>query len=103
MTAPGQRPDAPRMACVRCLELVERWLTACSATVCVPAVEALANFSDEALADMCISRWGLDQPQGEENDLTWFEAHEASRDLLVWAFAAFRAFTIEDESQGQGS
>ncbi len=99
MAAASQRPDAPRMACVRCLELAERWLTACSATACVRMIDAFANFTDEALADLCISRWGLDQPQGEENDLTWFEAHEASRDFLVWAFAAFRAFTAEDQSE----
>lgn len=96
MAAAGPHPDTPPMACIRCLDLAERWLTACSATVCVQMVDAFANFSDEALADMCISRWGLDQPQGEENDLTWFEAHEASRDLLIWAFATQRAFAVQD-------
>jgi hypothetical protein len=99
MAAASQRPDAPRMACVRCLDLAERWLTSCSAIACVPMVDAFANFSDEALADMCISRWGLEQSQGEENDLTWFESHEASRDVLVWAFAAYRAFATQDQSE----
>jgi hypothetical protein len=97
MTPAGPHFDAPRMAFIRCLDLAERWLTTCSATVCVPLVESFANFSDERLADMCILRWGLDQPQGEENDLTWFEAHEASRGLLVSAFATFRAFTIQEQ------
>jgi hypothetical protein len=99
MTAPGLHPDTPRTAYVRCLDLAERWLTACSATTCVPTVEAFANFSDERLADMCISRWGLDQPQGEANDLTWFESHEASRDVLVWAFAAYRVFATQDQPE----
>ncbi len=57
--AVGPRPEAPRMACVRCLDIAERWLTACSATACVSMVDAFANFSDERLADMCISKWGL--------------------------------------------
>jgi hypothetical protein len=97
MTAVGPRPDASPMACLRCLDLAERWFTACSATACVRMSDAFANFSDESLADMCISRWGLDQPQGDDNDLTWFEAHEASRDLLVWAFAAYRAFGAQNQ------
>ncbi len=69
MTAAGPQPDTSPMASIRCLDLAERWLIACSATACVPMVDAFANFSDETLADMCISRWGLDQPQGEDNDL----------------------------------
>jgi hypothetical protein len=97
MTPAGRQFDAPRMAFIRCLDLAERWLTTCSATACVPMTESFANFSDEKLADMCIARWGLDQPQGEDNDLTWFEANEASRDLLVWAFATFRAFAIQEQ------
>ncbi|WP_457798012.1 hypothetical protein [Methylocystis sp. S23] len=55
-------------------------------------LDALAKFSDVQLADSCISRWGLDQPQGDDNDISWFEAHEASRELLIWAFATQRAF-----------
>jgi hypothetical protein len=51
-----------------------------------------ADISDEQLADLCISRLGLDQPQGDDNDITWFEEHEASSDLLVWAFGTQRAF-----------
>jgi hypothetical protein len=58
--------------------------------------EAFANFSDERLADMRIARWGLDQAQGEENDLTWFESHETSRDVLMWAFATYRVFATQD-------
>ncbi len=95
MTAFGPHPETPPMACIRCLDLAERWLTACSATACVRMVDAFVNFSDEALADMCISRWGLDQPQGDDNDLTWFEVREASRALLVWAFATQRAFATQ--------
>jgi hypothetical protein len=98
MTSADPRPDAPRMAYVRCLDLVERWFTACSSATCVPRVDVFANFSDEELADKCISRWLLDQPQGDDNDLTWFEAHEANRDLLVWAFATYRAFATQDQS-----
>jgi hypothetical protein len=60
-------------------------------------MEAFAHFSDESLADMCISRWGLDQTQGEENDLTWFESHGASRDVLIWAFATYRVFAAENQ------
>ncbi len=100
MASVSPHPEGSPMACVRCLDLAERWLSACSATACVPMIEAFANFSDEALADMCISRWGLDQPQGDDNDLTWFESHGASRDLLVWAFAAQRAFATQDEPGG---
>ncbi len=99
MTAIGPQSDTSPMACIRCLDLAERWLTACSATTCVQMVDAFANFSDESLANMCISRWGLDQPQGDENDLTWFESHEATRDLLVWAFATYRAFATQDQSE----
>lgn len=92
MPASVPDPHAPRMAYVRCLDIAERWLTACGATVCVPMVDAFGNFSDERLADMCISRWRLDQPQSDDNDLTWFEAHEANREMLVWAFSAYRVF-----------
>lgn len=98
MSTLGPRPDAPRTACIRCLDLAERWFAACGSVTCVPMADVFANFSDEALADMCISRWLLDQPQGDDNDLTWFEAHEASRDLLVWAFATYRAFATQDRS-----
>lgn len=90
-------PDAPRMAYARCLEMVERWLTTCSATVCVTNVEAFDNFSDESLADMCTTKWGLDQPQGEENHLSWFEAREANRGMLIWAFHAFRVFATQEQ------
>lgn len=54
-------------------------------------VESLVEFTDEQLADKCVSTWGLDQPQGDENDLTWFEANSASRDMLAEAFAEVRA------------
>ncbi len=98
MTSLVPPPDPSPMACVRCLDLADRWLTTCSATACVRWGDAFANFSDESLADMCISRWGLDQPQGDDNDLTWFESHGASRDLLVWAFATQRTFATQNES-----
>lgn len=97
--AAGLHPNTSPMAFVRCLDLAQRWLTACSATVCVQMVDAFANFSDEALADMCISKWGLDQSQGEDNDLTWFEAHEASGDLLIWAFVTQRAFATHGTTE----
>jgi hypothetical protein len=88
------------MACIRCLDIAERWLTARGADERRLA-QAFADSTDEALADKCIARWGLDQPQGDDNDINWFEAHEANRDLLVWAFATFRAFALqEDPSKG---
>lgn len=49
-------PDAPRMGYARYLEMAERWLTTCSATVCVTNLEAFDNFSDESLADMCTTK-----------------------------------------------
>ncbi len=99
MASLGPHQDASAMACIRCLEIAERWLTTCSATICIRTVDAFAHFSDEALADLCILRWGLDQPQGDENDLTWFESHGACRDLLVWAFATQRVFAMQDGSE----
>jgi hypothetical protein len=76
--------------------MAERWLGACSKQSC-DVTHAFAEASDEALADMCIARWGLDQPQGDDNDISWFEAHEASRELLVWAFATFRVFALQED------
>ena len=75
----------------RCADLVRRWLPACHDDACFWRHEALTEFGDEQLADACIATWGLDQPQGDENDLTWFEAHDADRTMLVTAFAAMRA------------
>lgn len=98
MASLGPDLEASPMACIRCLEIAERWLTVCSATTCVRMTEAFQNFSDEALADLCILRWGLDQPQGDDNDLTWFESHGACRGLLVWAFATQRVFATQGES-----
>jgi hypothetical protein len=95
VTASAPHPDTPPMACVRCLDIADRWLTSCGGGQCNAAFLTFASFSDESLADQCISRWGLDQPQGEDNDLTWFEAHEADRDLLIWAFSALRAFATQ--------
>jgi hypothetical protein len=75
----------------RCLDVAGRWLAACSKGSCNYMVDTLENFPDERLAEMCISSWGLDQPQGDDNDISWLEAHGADRDLLIWAFAAQRA------------
>lgn len=88
---PGSPADASVVACARCLDMARRWLTVCSKDSCRYMVDALESFPDEKLAELCISSWGLDQPQGDENDISWFEAHEADRDLLIWAFTAQRA------------
>jgi hypothetical protein len=79
----------------RCLDVAYRWLTVCSKVSCYSSTEALANLTDEELADRCIAKWGLNLPQGEDNDLTWFEAHDADRPDLIDAFEAIRAvFTL---------
>jgi hypothetical protein len=81
----------------RCLDLAMRWLTACSKDSCRFMSEALDGYPDEELAAMCIESWGLDQPQGDENDLSWFEAHGADPDLLIWAFSEQREILGERE------
>lgn len=91
----GPDDDTSPMACVRCLDMAERWLTSSGADGSRVSIEPFPSASDEEMADRCISRWGLDQPQGDDNDITWFEAHEANRDLLVWAFATHRAFATQ--------
>ena len=77
-----------------------RWLTACSKVSCYSTVEALASLTDEEMAHQCIAKWGLDLAQGDDNDITWFEAHDAEPHNLIDAFAAVRAVftmsTIED-------
>ena len=61
---------------------------------CEYRLDALAAFTDEQLAENCIRSWGLDQPQGDENNITWFEANDANRGMLVSAFAKMRAALI---------
>ncbi len=78
------------IARIRCNDIVHRWLGCRAGDACKIAVESLARYSDEQLADQCISRWGLDQPQGDDNDVSWFEAHDADRLMLVEAFAVAR-------------
>ncbi len=73
----------------RCADLVRRWLTACAKDSCWWRSEMLA-LTDEQLADALIAAWGLDQPQGDDNDVSWFESHSADRDMLIEAFAAVR-------------
>jgi len=51
---------------------------------------SFADLSDEQLADKCISYWGLDQPQGDDNDITWFEQHDVDRQTLIDAFGVAR-------------
>ncbi len=75
----------------RCADIVRRWLTTCNKGSCYYVVHMFADFSDEQLADRCISCWRLDQPQGDDNDITWFEQHDADRQTLIAAFAAARA------------
>jgi hypothetical protein len=74
----------------RCADMVRRWLTACGKDSCYWRSEALAGLTDEQLADACIRAWGLDQTQGDDNHLTWFEVHGADRSLLIEAIAAVR-------------
>lgn len=80
-----------------CTDIARRWLTACGDGDCNYLVQALADFTDDQLADNCICRWGLDQPQGDDNDITWFEQHGANRQLLIDAFSAVR-FCFRNES-----
>lgn len=94
MNNPMQSRDSPP-ARERCLDVAYRWLTVCSKVSCYSSTDALANLTDEELADRCIARWGLDLPQGDDNDLTWFESHDANRRNLIDAFEAIRAvFTL---------
>lgn len=74
----------------RCLDLVRRWLSLCNPNSCDLAIEAFLGQTDEQLADQCIARWGLDQAQGDDNDLTWFEVHDADRMMLAQAFGIVR-------------
>jgi hypothetical protein len=76
----------------RCVDLARRWLTACGQSGCYYAIQELRRFSDEELADKCISCWCLDEPQGDDNDITWFEQHEADRRMLIEAFTTVRSF-----------
>ena len=87
----GSPAEASVVACERRLDIARRWLTACSRDSCRFMVDALETFSDEKLADMCISSWGLEESQGDDNDISWFEAHSADRDLVIWAFAMQRS------------
>ncbi|WP_036281106.1 hypothetical protein [Methylocystis sp. ATCC 49242] len=80
----------------RCIDIAVRWLTRCSNGSCQYLISALNESSDEELADKCICCWGLDQPQGDDNDITWFEQHETDRRMLVEAFAATRAYFAEE-------
>jgi hypothetical protein len=86
----------------RCSDIARRWLTTCSNGNCYYLVQALADFSDDQLADNCICRWGLDQPQGDDNDITWFEQHGANRQMLIEAFSAMR-FYFRNEVLGDVS
>ena len=54
-------------------------------------LEMLKDLTDEQLADRCICSWGLDQSGGDDNDLIWFEVHDANRTMLIEAFAKLRA------------
>ncbi len=74
----------------RCLDLANRWLSLCSTNSCDVSAEKFSDLTDEQLADQCIARWGLDQAQGDDNDLTWFEEHDADRLMLVRAFGIMR-------------
>ncbi len=82
---------ANRDSQARCADLARRWLTACQGNICLWKHEALVELTDDQLADSCIAAWGLDQPQGDENDLTWFEVHNVDRTMLIEAFSATRA------------
>ncbi len=81
----------PSDAHERCAYVVRRWLAGCSQHACYWRSEAYTECTDEQLADACIAAWGLDQPQGDENDVTWFEIHGADRSTLIQAFTLFRS------------
>jgi hypothetical protein len=101
---PGSHTSPSIVARERCLDLARRWLTVCSKDSCHLMLDALVAFPDEKLASMCILNWGLDQPQGDENDLSWFEAHGADRNLLIWAFSVERQMeheTLTTKEQGR--
>ncbi len=72
----------------RCADMARRWLIACSKDSCY--WRSIAGLIDEQLADALIGAWGLDQPQGDRSDLSWFETHDADRSMLVEAFAELR-------------
>jgi hypothetical protein len=76
----------------RCLDLAGRWLAACGEAECHYVAQELDLFTDDELADKCINCLRLDQPQGDENDITWFEQHEANRPMLIDTFGAIRGF-----------
>ncbi len=84
----------------RCLDLAHRWLSLCRANSCDLEIEKFAHLTDEQLADQCIARWGLDQAQGDDNDLSWFEEHDADKLMLARAFGIvrqwFRASQLPD-------
>jgi len=83
--------DSEAIAETRCLDIARRWITACSKGNCYFLVQELADRGDEELADLCIKKWRLDEPLGD-NDLTWFEQNQADREMLMKAFAATRAY-----------
>jgi hypothetical protein len=85
---PGNGPNGWE----RYLDVARRWLTACGQGGCYFVAEKLADDDDEKLADKCIRGWLLDEPQGDDNDITWFEQHEADRQMLIEAFMALRIF-----------
>ncbi len=74
----------------KCADIAERWLTACSDNSCGYGLDRLAQFTDEQLAEKCIFSWGLDQPQDDDNNITWFEANGANPVMLSQAFAELR-------------
>jgi hypothetical protein len=74
----------------RCLDLVRRWLSLYNADSCSFTIERFSDLTDEQLTDQCIARWGLDQVQGDDNNITWFEEHDADRFMLMRAFGIVR-------------
>ncbi len=91
-------PHRLRAAHERCYDLVRRWLIDCARGSCRWRTEVFDS-NDEQLADALISTWRLDQPQGDDNDFTWFEIHLADRTMLVEAFATVR---VELENRHRG-
>ena len=84
-------PTGSPVARERCDDIVRRWLTPCGKDSCFYMFETLNDITDEQLADRCICGWGLDQSGGDDNDLIWFEVHDANRTMLIEAFAKLRA------------
>ncbi len=96
MTRAGPHFDAPRMAFIRCLDLralVDRLQRHCLR----PNGRVIRQLLRREVSGYVHFEMGARSTARRGERLNWFEAHEASRDLLVWAFATYRAFAIQEQ------